>query len=79
MRTGGRARDLGGFLYVGPFLFFYAAILIYPLLLGIGISFSKADLFGSREWVGFANYSRLFADPMVEAWLEGRAIPTVTR
>ena len=64
MRPGGRAGDLGGFLYVGPFLLVYGAILIYPLLLGIGISFSKADLFGAREWVGFANYTRLFADPI---------------
>jgi len=57
-------RDWGGYLYVGPFVLFYATILIYPLLLGIGISFNKADLFGAREWVGLANYTRLLADPI---------------
>ena len=39
---------LDGFLFVGPFLIVYATILIYPLLLGIGISFHKADPFGAR-------------------------------
>lgn len=57
-------RRLDGFLFVGPFLFLYCAILIYPLLLGIGISFHRADLFGARQWVGFENYARLIADPV---------------
>ena len=64
MSAGAGRRDLGGYLYVGPFVLFYATILIYPLLLGIGISFNKADLFGAREWVGLANYTRLLADPI---------------
>ncbi len=59
-----RRRDLDGFLYVGPFVLAYAVILIYPLLLGISISFHKADLFGAREWIGFDNYARLLADPI---------------
>jgi multiple sugar transport system permease protein len=49
---------------VGPFLFLYIAILIYPLLLGIGISFHRADLFGSRQWVGLENYALVLADPV---------------
>ena len=62
-----RARPAGrleGFAFVGPFLFLYATILIYPLLLGIGISFHQADLFGARRWVGFDNYARLIGDPV---------------
>lgn len=55
---------LQGFAFVGPFLLLYLAILIYPLLLGIGISFHRADLFGSRQWVGLDNYIRLLADPV---------------
>ncbi|MFN3726418.1 MAG: carbohydrate ABC transporter permease [Allosphingosinicella sp.] len=57
-------RRLDGFLFVGPFLLVYATILIYPLLLGIGISFHKADPFGARTWVGLDNYARLLADPI---------------
>jgi multiple sugar transport system permease protein len=57
-------RRLDAFFFVGPFLFFYATILIWPLLLGIRISFHRADLFGARQWVGFENYARLIADPV---------------
>ena len=57
-------RRLSAFLFVGPFLAAYCSMLIYPLLMGIGISFHRADLFGSRLWVGFDNYAQLLADPV---------------
>jgi multiple sugar transport system permease protein len=59
-----KTRGLGGFAFVGPFLLLYTFLLIYPLLLGIGISFNRADLFGARRWVGLDNYARLLADPV---------------
>src|SRR4051812_1483925 len=49
--TPGRVRRYEGFLFVGPFLALYAFLLIYPLILGIGISFHNADPFGGRRWV----------------------------
>jgi multiple sugar transport system permease protein len=58
-----RARRYDGFLFVGPFLFLYAFLLIYPLILGIGFSFHNADPFGGRRWVGLGNYVRLLWDP----------------
>ena len=61
---GGVARRLEGFAFVGPFLFVYATVLIYPLLLGIGISFHRADLFGARQWVGLENYVLVLSDPV---------------
>ena len=63
MRATGLARRLEAFAYVGPFLLLYVFLLVYPLILGIGISFHRADLFGARQWVGFDNYARLLADP----------------
>ncbi|GAA4811378.1 sugar ABC transporter permease [Sphingosinicella ginsenosidimutans] len=63
MNAGGRAR-YAGFAFVGPFLLLYLVILIYPLLLGIGLSFDHADLFGARRWAGIDNYARLLADPV---------------
>ena len=51
-------------IFVGPFLLLYIGLLVYPLLLGIGISLNRADLFGARDWVGFANYHRLLTDPV---------------
>jgi multiple sugar transport system permease protein len=60
----GQARRLHGFAFVGPFLLLYTFLLVYPLILGIGISFNRADLFGARRWVGLDNYARLLADPV---------------
>jgi multiple sugar transport system permease protein len=62
--TQGRARRLEGYVFVGPFLALYTFLLIYPLILGIGISFNNADPFGGRKWVGLDNYARLLADPI---------------
>ncbi|HEX4694661.1 sugar ABC transporter permease [Sphingomonas sp.] len=58
------ARRFEGFLFVGPFLLLYLFLLIYPLLMGIGISLNRADPFGARQWVGLDNYARLAADPI---------------
>ena len=64
MSARGSARRYEGLAFVGPFLLLYATILIYPLLLGIGISFQHADLFGARRWAGLDNYVRLLGDPI---------------
>jgi multiple sugar transport system permease protein len=62
----GRRDRLAGFAFVGPFLALYAFLLIYPLFMGIGLSFHRADLFGARRFVGLENYARALADPI--AW-----------
>jgi multiple sugar transport system permease protein len=58
------ARRLEGFAFVLPFLLIYTIVLIYPLLNGIILSFHRADLFGTRTFVGFDNYVRLAGDPV---------------
>ena len=64
MRPGALRQQLGGFAFVAPFLFFYLAILIYPLFLGIALSLRRVDLFGGGTFVGLDNYARLLADPI---------------
>ncbi len=51
-----------GYLFVAPYLLVFVALLIYPLLSGIWLSFHKADLFGGSQFIGFENYTRLFHD-----------------
>ena len=48
--------------FVAPFLALYLALLVYPLIAGITLSFYKADLFGSQGFVGLRNYVRLASD-----------------
>jgi multiple sugar transport system permease protein len=63
MTSAGRARP-AGLAFVAPFLLLYVFLLVYPLMIGIGLSFQRADLFGSRTFVGLENYARLAVDPI---------------
>jgi multiple sugar transport system permease protein len=50
-------------LFVLPFVALYAALLIWPLLKGILISFHDHDLLSNESfWVGLANYAELWDD-----------------
>lgn len=59
-----RAGRWQGLAYVAPFLLLYAALLIFPLLMGMGLSLYRADLFGAKVWAGLGNYGRLLSDPV---------------
>ena len=41
--SGARTRRFEGYLFVGPFLLLYLFLLVYPLLMGIGLSLNRAD------------------------------------
>ncbi len=62
MSMAARGNDWTGLLFVLPFLLTYLVVLIYPLLIGIALSFQRVDLFSDGIFVGFENYGRLFAD-----------------
>ncbi len=51
-------------LFVLPYLAVFVLMLVVPLAMGIGLSTTKGDLFGIEEWVGLANFIRLFGDPI---------------
>lgn len=56
--------DLAGYLFVLPFLLAYVAFLIFPVLLGLRMSFYNASLVGAdSQFLGLANYRELFGDP----------------
>ena len=54
----------GGAFFVLPFVAAYSFLLILPFIMGLWISLNRADLFGARQFIGFDNYTRLFADPV---------------
>lgn len=70
-------RRWSGYAFVGPFLALYAALLILPLIMGIIISFHRADLFGARLWVGADNYLRLAGDPIFHQALKNTFLLTL--
>lgn len=60
-----RRIDLTGYLFVLPFLFFYVAFLVWPVILGLRMSFFNWSLVetGAYQFLGLENYRELFADP----------------
>ncbi|MFC0438158.1 carbohydrate ABC transporter permease [Kutzneria buriramensis] len=60
-------RSLTGYLFVLPAVVFLGALLAYPLVFNLVLSFQDRTLgnlfHGATPWVGFANYETAFADP----------------
>lgn len=52
-----------GYLFLAPFLFFYAVFLIWPLIQGFWISLHNWELIGTNiSFIGLNNYARLLSD-----------------
>ena len=49
-------------MFVAPFLFFYAAFLIYPAIEVAYLSLTDSDITGQGAFVGLQNYRELIGD-----------------
>lgn len=60
-----RRIDRTGYLFVLPFLIAYALFLVWPVILGLRMSFFDWSLVGTgtRDFLGLSNYTELFGDP----------------
>lgn len=56
------AGDWRNALFVAPYLVVFVVMLVIPLAMGMWLSTTKGDLFGTERWVGIANFVRLFGD-----------------
>jgi raffinose/stachyose/melibiose transport system permease protein len=59
----GRARRSGYLIFLVPGLVLSVAVVVVPLAMTVGVSFTRWQGVGTPEWVGLANYARLFQDP----------------
>jgi multiple sugar transport system permease protein len=57
-------RNLGGYLFLLPALVIFALFVWYPLVLGFVMSFQNVDMLNPAVWVGWANYQKVFSDPL---------------
>ena len=57
-----RKNNWVGLAYVAPALAFVTVFVLWPLGHLIWLSFTSTSLLGGGDWVGFANYTRVFAD-----------------
>jgi ABC-type sugar transport system permease subunit len=52
-------------IFLAPTFLLVLALIIYPLLFSLSLTFSQvSSLGGERNWVGFNNWARLFGDPL---------------
>jgi multiple sugar transport system permease protein len=57
------------YLFLLPALIVFTLVTWYPILNTIIYSFQKVSLTGEQEWIGLANYTRLFGNPIFyTAW-----------
>jgi multiple sugar transport system permease protein len=71
-------RDWRGWIFTGPFCFFFAIVFIAPLLYAIYLSFLQPEMVwgvsqGNR-FVGLDNYTKLFGDPNFWSGVTGVAL-----
>jgi len=73
--------NTAGYLFVLPALIFMVALVGYPIIYNIIISFQKVDLFTfinpQKEFVGFKNYVDIFQDGLVTKALTNTLIFTI--
>ncbi|GAB3268524.1 carbohydrate ABC transporter permease [Arthrobacter pigmenti] len=59
-----RANNLHGWAFAAPFIFFFLAFLVWPIIHGLIMSFTGQTLTGANSgFVGLANYAEAFSDP----------------
>jgi multiple sugar transport system permease protein len=51
-------------LFLGPTLLGLALFTYIPIVASFGLSFTRWNLLGSPQWVGWANYQRVLQDPL---------------
>jgi multiple sugar transport system permease protein len=55
---------IDGYLFITPWLVGFLIFTLGPLVASVFLSFTKWDIFSAPEFVGMANYTNLFADPL---------------
>ena len=65
-----RSEVMTAVLLLLPFVVVYGVLFVYPTAKMVMMTFTKAPLIGEGEWVGLANYQRLFKDRLfsVAVW-----------
>ena len=62
MSSRGAGRNSGYALFLIPGVLASLAVIVVPLVMTVGISFTKWNGVTDPQWIGFDNYTRLFAD-----------------
>ena len=55
---------LWSYFFIGPWIIGLIAFTLGPMIASLYYSFNEYNILTPPQWIGFANYSRLFADPL---------------
>jgi multiple sugar transport system permease protein len=72
-----RREALTFYLCISPWLIGFAAFTVGPMLVSLGLSFTRWDLFTPPQFNGLANYQQLLDDPLVRQALKVTALYTL--
>jgi len=53
-------RQWGAYLFLAPWLIGFVGFTLGPMLASLWLSFTRFDLLTPPQWIGFANYTRMF-------------------
>jgi ABC-type sugar transport system permease subunit len=73
-RSRSRRHMLAGYAFIAPAFLLYAFFFIYPFVVSIYYSFIKWTGAGPKQFVGLANYQRLFSDTLLRQALSHNLI-----
>lgn len=60
-----------GYLFISPWMIGFFVFFLGPIIASFVLSFSRWDIVGDIQWVGFANYERIFTeDPLFRKSVE---------
>ncbi|MFJ2543537.1 carbohydrate ABC transporter permease [Microbacterium sp. NPDC087589] len=63
-RTRARRESRTGWVFIGPFVLVFAAAFVTPIVYAIYLSLFREQMVGGTSFVGVANYTRAFTDPL---------------
>ncbi|WP_419999481.1 carbohydrate ABC transporter permease [Streptomyces boninensis] len=63
LRARRRRENLAGYLFMSPWLAGFLLLTAGPMAASLYLAFTDFNLFDTPKWIGFGNFSEMFADP----------------
>jgi multiple sugar transport system permease protein len=76
-RTLAFRRNITGYLFISPFILGFIIWFLIPALIALYLSVNDWNLIRAPEFVGFANFQRLFSDPLLPQALKATFLYTI--
>lgn len=72
-----KKKNIQGFLYILPSFILILTFSVIPILMNVYFSFTKYNVIQAPEWIGLANYARMFRDHYVADSLRNTLVYTL--